>query len=69
MTDHDHIILNLRTGEFECKHCGATQQVTTPAPISDFTVASNAFIAAHANCQQRGETLAKRHDNSDFRTF
>lgn len=47
----DHVVMDTRTNEFRCEHCGSTYKPTLPAPISMFVAMTKEFTKAHRNCK------------------
>jgi hypothetical protein len=54
----DHVVMDARTHEFACRHCGARRAVLMPMPISDFVSQSRAFTAEHAGCPKPSQETA-----------
>jgi hypothetical protein len=46
----DHVVINLRTFVFECKHCGLSYPMAAPAPINLVVAASKAWLSDHRHC-------------------
>ena len=46
----DHVIMDLVTQEFRCRHCGLTYKPTLPSSIGLFVAISRQFTAEHLRC-------------------
>ena len=49
----DHVVIDSRTQECVCKHCGVTHKLTLPAPIGIVVAVSRAFIKEHEHCKPK----------------
>lgn len=45
-----HVTLDTASQTMVCRHCGATQPLRTPAPITEVAEAMTTFAAAHEDC-------------------
>jgi hypothetical protein len=48
----DHVVMNAKTNEFECLHCGSTYKPTMPAPVSLFVKMTREFSRIHKHCKR-----------------
>ncbi len=59
----DHVVMNVKTNEFECLHCGSTYKPTLPAPISMFVKMTREFSRIHKGCKHP-DTIKKAEGRS-----
>jgi len=52
MSNADHIVINGKTGAFECKHCGASQVIPFPISFAMMEAMSKVFLREHRDCKQ-----------------
>ncbi len=46
----DWVIVHEGTLGFECRHCGATDRVEMPTPVSSWLACAREFVRRHAAC-------------------
>jgi len=49
--DTPHLIMNLKTGDMECLHCGTKQPVSYPIGIPIILAMMKAFKKIHKGCK------------------
>lgn len=49
--NEDHVVINGKTGSFECRHCKASQVIPFPVSFDMINAMSKVFLRAHRNCK------------------
>lgn len=49
-----HVVMDARTQELWCQHCGARERLELPAPILDVVWRMDEFSRRHAGCPRPG---------------
>lgn len=47
----DHVVLDLKTSELHCKHCGDRYRMALPCNLSVLIGASEAYRRVHRHCR------------------
>lgn len=48
---HDHVVMEVRSNQFLCLHCGAAYAPAMPAPVDLFVAMTKEFLKAHKDCK------------------
>lgn len=47
----DHVVVDMKTQEFTCTHCGQRYLPNLPSPINLYVAISQAFVKSHRRCK------------------